>query len=176
MALKMFFLLVYPLAVAGAFALAWGLRAATKWTTPARERLAGWVALAACAFLAVRPLASAPPPTRAVSEPLYRAGAWAREHVPASCVEYLVADPATAYWLHLSVLGNRRMSARTGDNATFDRTQAIVRWLTPGGLPYAVADLPSLPSDVRSDLEIVADFGSAAVVKRRSAASCPDGA
>ena len=101
------------------------------------------------------------------------AGAWARDHVPVSCVDYLVGEPPTAYWLHLAALGNPRMSARTGDDSTFDKTAAIIRWLTPGGLPYAIAELPALPSDVRADFDIVADFGTAAVVKRRGPSSCP---
>ena len=83
-----------------------------------------------------------------------------------------MSDPFTGYWLHLAVLGNPRMSARTGNPATFDRTAAIVRWLSPGGYPYAIADLSTLPSDVRSDLDVVADFGTAAVVKRRGPSSC----
>jgi len=109
----------------------------------------------------------------AVSQPLFLAGTWAREHVPPSCVEYLVGDGYTAYWLHLSVLGNQWMSPRTGDNSTFSQRDAIVRWLTPGGLAYAVADLPALPADVRRDLDIIASFGSAAVAKRRGPSSCP---
>jgi hypothetical protein len=70
------------------------------------------------------------------------------------------------------VLGNPRMSARTGDNSTYEPNDAIVRWLTPGGLPYAIADLPALPRGVRDDLDIVRQFGTAAIARRRGAASC----
>jgi hypothetical protein len=34
--------------------------------------------------------------------------------------------------------------------------------------------LAALPRDIRNDLDIIADFGSAAVVKRRGPSSCPD--
>jgi hypothetical protein len=50
-----------------------------------------------------------------------------------------------------------------------------VRWLTPGGLPYAIADLPSLPRDVRQELDIIQQFDSAAVAKRRGPSSCLPG-
>lgn len=109
----------------------------------------------------------------ATSLRLEQAGIWARDNVPIQCVEYLVDDEETAYWLHLAVLGNRRMSPRTGDNATYQLPPTLIRWLTPGGLPYAIADLPRLPRDVRDDLDIVARFDTAAVVKRRGPSTCP---
>ena len=92
--------------------------------------------------------------------------------MPAPCVEYLVGDDETAYWLHLAVLGNPRMSPRTGDNRTYEPTDAVVRWLTPGGLPYAIADLPALPRGVRDELDVMQAFGTAAVVRRRGPTSC----
>ena len=110
----------------------------------------------------------------ATSLALEQAGEWARAHVPIKCVEYLVGDDETAYWLHLAVLGNARQGPRTGDNATYELTPALVRWLTPGGLPYGIADLPALPSDIRNELDIVAQFGTAAVVKRRGTSSCEE--
>ena len=143
---------------------------------PGWAALAAWVLVAALAA-SVAPVARASAATLdaapAVSQPLFLAGAWAREHVPPSCVEYLVGDGYSSYWLHLAVLGNQWMSPRTGDAATFNERDAIIRWLTPGGLPYAVADLATLPADVRRDLDIVASFGSAAVAKRRGPSSCP---
>jgi hypothetical protein len=65
------------------------------------------------------------------------------------------------------------MSARTGDFDTYKLTPALIRWLTPGGLPYAIADLPALPRDVRDELDVLSSFGTAAVVKRRGPSTCP---
>jgi hypothetical protein len=109
-----------------------------------------------------------------VSLPLYEAGMWARVNVPPQCIEYLVGDDETAYWLHLAVLGNPRMSPRTGDNSTYEPDDAVLRWLTPNGLPYGIADLAALPRGVRDELDIVQRFGTAAIVKRRGPASCDD--
>ena len=47
-----------------------------------------------------------------------------------------------------------------------------MRWLTPNGLPYAIADLPALPKDVREELDVIQPFGTAAVVRRRGASAC----
>jgi len=191
LALKMFYLVLYPQAVLAALAVAsvwkWiaGLVApgrAGRWTHSVQVliRASAWLPAAVAAALFARPLVVAPQAVSAsqrqrpaVSSPLERAGIWARAHVPPGCVEYLVPDPDTAYWLHLAVLGNPRMSARTGDNATYDLPQAIVRWLTPGGLPYAIADLSALSRDVAGDLDVVARFDTAAVAKRRGESDCP---
>ena len=88
------------------------------------------------------------------------------------CVEYWWATTTLAYWLHLAVLENPRRGARTGDNATYELNSALVRWLTPGGFPYAIADLRVLPTDIKDGSEIVAKFGSAAVIKRRGPSTC----
>ena len=183
MALKMFYLLVYPQSALGALALAVVYSSIEQRMThtpaAARSRSAAWIPSVGVAILAAgvvpgaRRTVAALQASPAISQPLVLAGEWARAHVPPACVEYLVADSHTAYWLHLSALGNPRMSARTGDSSTFIQRDAIVRWLTPGGLAYAVADLPTLPSDVRGDLDIIASFGSAAVAKRRGPFSCP---
>jgi hypothetical protein len=185
----MFYLLLWPMtALASAAAGEGWVVAARLWrgrTTrqPAdaasrRETLVAWGATAIVLLLIVRPLVESPgqlhPRPPAVTLPLYEAGQWARANVPPACVEYLVGDDETAYWLHLAVLGNPRMSPRTGDFATYEPKDAIVRWLTPGGLPYAIADLPALPRAVRDELDIVQQFGTAAVVKRRGAASCTE--
>jgi hypothetical protein len=176
MALKMFYLLIYPQAVAATIALAVAVRVAARALGtafgPPAVRLAATASALALSVFAARPFAAPVLARPAVSEPLVLAGAWANDHVPQACVDYLVSDSFTGYWLHLAVLGNPRMSARTGNPATFDRTAAIVRWLSPGGYPYAIADLSTLPADVRSDLDVVADFGTAAVVKRRGPSSC----
>ncbi len=144
-----------------------------------RPATLAWLSVVCVALVVARSLAGAPKALRldiqpAVSRSLALAGEWARAHVPPQCVEYLVGDDETAYWLHLAVLGNPRMSPRTGNNDTYELTPALVRWLTPGGLPYAIADLPALPRDIREELDVIASFDSAAVVKRRGLASCPE--
>ena len=180
LALKMMYLAVYPQAALAALAIATVWRAAVERFSDRRGSLnvtGEWLAWLLLAALLVRHgviAARAKPPAPVVSESLFQAGQWARTHLPPGCVDYLVGNAYTAYWLHLAVLGNPRVTARTADNATFEHEDAIVRWLTPGGLPYAIAGMPSLPRDVRSDLDHVADFGDAAVVKRRGPSSCQD--
>jgi hypothetical protein len=105
----------------------------------------------------------------AVSEDLYQAGKWMRANVGSSCADYLVGDPETAYWLHLAVLGNPRSSARTSELNQFDPRAAIAPWITSEGRPYAIADLRLLPDEVKSRIDIAAQFNSAAVIKRRDA-------
>jgi hypothetical protein len=140
------------------------------------ERGLAWTLVAIVLVAIARPLWVSPrrlhPRPPAVSLPLYEAGMWARTSLNPACIDYLVGDDETAYWLHLAVLGNSRMSSRTGDNSTYEPKEAIVRWLTPGGLPFAIADLPALPRTVRDELEIARQFGTAAVVRRRGPASC----
>jgi hypothetical protein len=180
LALKMFYLGIYPQAVGVvvAFATLWQLAIEATPSRISRLLLNGnvatgliWVCVGIVAVRSMRPIVAARP-APIVSEPLYRAGTWARDHVPPECVDYLVGNDWTAYWLHLAVLGNPRMSARTGANETYEPVAEIVRWLSPKALPYAIADLPALPRNVREELEIVAPFGSAAVVRKPSVTGC----
>jgi hypothetical protein len=189
MAFKTFYLFPYPLAAVAILppARAW-LAVARLGQAPRAAALTRRVpsaglaaALVACvAYAVVRPLAREPREAPALTGPLLLAGAWARAHVPPACVEYLVADDDAAYWLHLAVLGNPRWSARTAADTTYDFEDAVVRWLAREGLPYAIAELPALTSDVRAELDVVASFGDAAVVRRRGRVVCehaaaPDG-
>ena len=139
-----------------------------------------WAIAVAALFFVGRPLIGASKSLIVAKHPatsleLEQAGKWARKHVDPHCVEYLVGDDNTAYWLHLAVLGNPRRGSRTGDNATYELTPALVRWLTPGGFPYAIADLRVLPTDIKAASDIVAQFGSVALVKRRGPSSCQSG-
>jgi hypothetical protein len=172
MAIKMIHLALYPAVVAGTLACAetWRAVARTRhraWFRGVRAEQAAWIVAALAAALAVPHVARMPrqPPT--VSESLYEAGRWARANLPAECVDYLVSDELTAYWLHLAVLGSRRISARTADNRTFMPREAILRWILPGGLPFAVADLDALPRDIRDGTDQLARFGNAVVIERR---------
>jgi hypothetical protein len=186
MALKMFYLLLWPMTACAALAIAeaWSfarrrLRRGAIGSQPRSiELLFACVLVAGVGTAVARPLARSPrllhPLRPAVSAPLYAAGRWARANLPPGCIEYLVGDDETAYWLHLAVLGNPRMVPRSGDDSTYEPKDALVRWLTPNGLPYAIADLPALPRDVRNDLDIVQRFGTAAVVRRRGPYACTE--
>jgi hypothetical protein len=178
MAIKMAYLAIYPLAASATLAIALVWRAAGSAPgSPFRGRAAdgmAWMAVAILAGVVGRQAFHAPMQRPMVSESLYLAGQWARAHVEPACVDYIVGHDNTAYWLHLAVLGNRRMSARTADDSTFITRDAIIRWINPGGLPYAVADLGTLPRDVLTDVDELARFGTAVVIKRRGESSCPE--
>ena len=171
LALKMFYLAPYPIAVGASLAIG------RMWTAvvPARSRHLAWAMPAVLALAIVGSIARAPRPRPFISQELYEAGAWARSNLPAGCVDYFTEDSNAAYWLHVAVLGNPRASARTGDTDTFEQPAATVRWILPGGLPYAIAeDVAALPRDVRTNVDVLAQFGPAAVFKRRGRASCAD--
>jgi len=177
MALKMVYLAVYPLTVAASVAVAAGCEALTR-SAPVRQRggmYVAWILPVALGIVILPPIARTTRPRPAITEQLNLAGQWARAHVDTGCVDYLMSHDAAAYWLHLAVLGNPRMSARTGDTATFELKPAIVRWITPDGLRFAIADLSVVPRDVQQDFEVLAQFGSAAVVARRTGGRCPVG-
>jgi hypothetical protein len=182
MALKTLYLAVYPFAAAASLALAglWqvavrasGTRVAGTWLSGRAGEWLAWGLVLVLGGAVARPLIAAPRPAPVVSEPLYLAGQWARDHVQRACVDYLVADGDTGYWLHLAVLGNPRTAALEGDVDAFDPHKAMVRWVMPGGLPFAIADLRILPKDVLESVDVLARFGPAAVVRRRGATSCP---
>ena len=160
MALKMLYLAVYPLAVCGGIALEEGIARGVRLQ-------ADWLLAALLIAVVGRGIVRTPRDAPVVSLPLYRAGEWARAHVPPACVEYLVGHPDTAYWLHLAVLGNPRASARTADVETFDERHALIRWIDPGGFPYAIADLGTVPRDVRDASDVLVQFDAAAVLGRR---------
>jgi hypothetical protein len=110
-----------------------------------------------------------------LKEDVHRAGLWARDHVPAACVDYLVPHWVTAYWLHLDVLGNPRLTERM-EQETFEYRISLGRWILPGGLPYGVAeDVDRLPPDVRQNIRILERFNAAAVIERTDGKSrCDD--
>jgi len=101
-----------------------------------------------------------------LTEPVYQAGRWARVHVPPACIDYLVPDWVTAYWLHLDVLGNARASTRV-DNDPYDFRRAISAWVGSGSMRFAiVADWADVPADARDRMRVLATFGPALVVER----------
>ncbi len=180
MALKMAFLVIYPLAVAASLTLAWVWTVVQVRLKPSRalsseglSRTLPWAFVAVLAIAIARLLVATPRPKPVVSTPLYVAGAWARANVAPGCVDYLVNNLYTAYWLHLSVLGNARATPRSGDDDTYQPRQTLNRWILGGGVPHAIAeDFEGLPKDIRTSVDVVVRFGPAAVVKRRGPSSC----
>ena len=138
-----------------------------------RSRAVLWLLLAVFGIIVAGAAIRVPRPTPTISESLLRAGRWSRANANAECVDYLVADGYAAYWLHLAVLGNARAAPRSLENDTYELPPALVRWIEPGGLPYAIVeDFSALPKDIRDNVDVAARFGRTAVVKRRGAASC----
>jgi asparagine N-glycosylation enzyme membrane subunit Stt3 len=162
MALKMVYLAVYPMAVLGALGVA---------RLAARLRIAdhlAWV-FAAVLLLAARPAFVAPRPVPVVDLDLYAAAQSLRAQGITSCVDYLVSDAETAYWLHLAVLGNPRASERMQEIDRYDPRAAIAPWITAEGRTFAIADLRLLPDEIRSRVNITAQFGHAGVITGRGA-------
>jgi hypothetical protein len=156
MAFKMVYLAIYPAAVLAAVAMA-----------KVESKVAlGWLIAAALFLMAARPALMAPRPVPIVSLDLYDAGKWTRANIGQSCVDYLVGEAETAYWLHLAVLGNPRGSERMLEMERYQPRAAVGPWITAEGRSYAIADLRLLPDEVRSRVDIVRTFGTAAVIKR----------
>jgi len=175
LALKMFYLAVYPLMVGAALAMAalWRTVTAAGRLTAARSARLAWV-LAAMVVVAVgRPLAAAPRPRPVVTQAVLEAATWARSQMPPECIDYLTSDLYTAYWLHLVVFGQPRASGRALNDDTFDTRKSLERWILTNGLPLGVTDdFEALPRDIRTNVDVLRRFGPAAVVKRRGASTC----
>jgi hypothetical protein len=166
--LKMSYLAIYPMAVGAATMLATVFQALRPFGRVA------WAPPILVALAAGRAMAFPPAVHPVVTQPVFFAGNWARTRFPSDCVDYLVADGYSAYWLHLAVFGNPRAAGRSLDDDTFDPKKALVRWILPDGLRYAIAgDFDALPRDIRDHVDVLARFGPAAVVQRRGPSRCP---
>lgn len=162
MALKMIYLAVYPMAVLGALALS---------RIAGRSRVTetvGWM-VAALLLIAARPAFTAPRNVPVVDLDLYAAAKSLRSQGITTCVDYLVSDAETAYWLHLAVLGNPRATGRMQEIDRYDPRGAMAPWITAEGRSYAIADLRILPDEIRSRVDVTAQFGHAGVITRRGA-------
>jgi hypothetical protein len=167
LSLKMTYLAIYPLAVGGATVLA------SLWRALRPIGRYAWLPVLFVALEAGRAILSAAPVQPVVSQPVFLASDWARARFASDCVDYLTRDGYTAYWLHLAVFGNPRAAGRALEDDTFDPKRAIVRWILPGGLRYAIVDdFDRLPRDIRSNVDVLARFGPAAVVQRRGTSAC----
>jgi hypothetical protein len=163
MAFKMMYLAIYPLAVLAAYAVARLSRGSR-----AHEPL-GWLIAAALLIAVVRPAVAAPREIPIVDLDLNAAGQWVRSNDGAACTDYLVAEAETAYWLHLAVLGNPRSGGRMIEIDRYEPRAAIAPWITAEGRTYAIADLDLLPEEVRGRVQILRQFGKAAVIARPGA-------
>lgn len=163
MAFKMVYFAIYPLAVLSAIAL-WRLTAPT-----AARGAIGWIVATILLVAVARPAFATPRAFPAVNAELYAAGKWLRANIGSTCADYLVADAETAYWLHLAVLGNPRSSERMAEVDRYEPRAAMAPWITADGRSYAIADLRLLPDEVRARVEVLAQYGSAAVIRRRDA-------
>jgi len=161
LALKMVYLALYPLAVAGAL------------TVSGRRALAALATLALLPYTAERVIAA--PKSRPIVTPsVWRAGLWARDHLDRRCVDYLVAEGYTGYWLHLAVLDNPRGTARFNNPNTFEPQKAIERWVDAAGLPFAIVDdTNGFSKALFNGTDTLAQFDRSLVIKRRTGASCP---
>ena len=102
----------------------------------------------------------------------FRAGAWAREHVRTDCVEYLVPQDSTSYWLHLAVLGNPSLPSAGAPPRYYFYKEAVVRWITNTSYPVTIADLSVVPREIREDVDVLARFGHIIVGRRRGSTGC----
>jgi hypothetical protein len=169
MPFKMMYLTVPPAAVLGAFALA----RVIAWLPDLPYRR---IAVACLPPVVAILLLPGRVPTHRVhgslSLPAREVGLWARDHVPASCVDYFSRYWLTGYWLHLDVLGNPRLSDRMRQE-TFDFPDVAAKWIEGRGLPYAIVeDLSAVPHEARADMEPLHQNGSFVLVRNRRPAAC----
>src|SRR5262249_14802094 len=87
LAQKMFYLTPYPLAIAGAFPIAWLARESSPWF---RRVAVSWIVVGGLAGAAAYRFATFPRSKPIVAESTLAAGRWARDHVDRACVDYLV--------------------------------------------------------------------------------------
>lgn len=167
MAVKMTYLAAYPLAVLAA--AGFGRTAATLSARVAS--MAGWARAGIVGLVAVRLAAGFALPPAIVSPDLAAAGEWARAHVQPDCVDYVVPNGDTAYWLHLAVMGNPRDAARISELDHYALNAAVGRWIDGSSRPYAIAGRALLPAEVRGETEAVFSAGDAVVIARRGAAA-----
>jgi hypothetical protein len=184
---KTLYLLVYPLAVFGAIALASLWSIPERFWQPARRK--AWGVSAMVLPVAVLALVVGRKPTldwpSAIREPFYEAGLWARQQLPNGCVDYVFgrwpAHRVTVLWMEVNVFGNPMESSRTNRSIDKFRHRHNGRdpWTDPEMMPFAiVGDWPALPRAAKDQYVVLymSTDGSSTVVQRRGAANsaCQD--
>jgi hypothetical protein len=156
MAIKMSYLGVYVAAAAAVVAVA----------TMTRRALVLWTLAVLLCVTAVRDAQHDQPNAPVVDAELYEAGVWVRSRVPPHCVDYLVRNEYTAYWLHLAVLGNARLSARSRDDSVYLTEPSFARWIEGARHPrFAIARRSVLPAEIRDRTRVVYQAGDAQVIE-----------
>ena len=172
MARKMAHFAVLPMAVLSALALSVVCRAATHRASIGRwlpaPRLA-WIALIVVTAIAGRVVSTMPRQAPVITEDLFQAGVWARDHAPSACIDYLVPSDDTSYWLHHAVLRNPMRPPANAPAPVFFYRDAVTRWIAGHGLPFAIADLTIVPREIREEIEPAARFGSIVAGPHRGA-------
>ena len=182
MALKMPHFAIYPMAAAAVLPISAAFQlfvrvaetaAPDGWLKRHGMDALAWVLVVACGAATGARFVSAPRSAPAITEDVYRAGRWARDHVQPDCVEYLVLHDSTSYWLHHAVLGNPMQPAPGAAPPVFFYRVALVRWITGTSFPVTIADLSVVPREVREDLDVLARFGHVVVGRRHGTTACP---
>jgi len=169
MARKMAHLAILPMAVLSALAIAHACRVAAR--AGAARRLA-WIALVIVVAGAGRTISAMPRHAPVITEDLYRAGLWARDHARPGCVDYLVPSDDSSYWLHHAVLRNPMHAPPGAAPPSFVYRDVVTRWVVGRGLPYVIADLTVVPREVREEIHGAARFGSIVAGGRLNAGPC----
>jgi hypothetical protein len=167
MARKMAHLAVLPMAALSAVTLA---RLCGRF--PSYMPRLAWLSLGIVSIAAARAAATMPRYTPVITEELFLAGKWARDKAPHGCVDYLIPSDDSSYWLHHAVIGNPTRSSAGASAPVFFYREAVARWITGGGQPFAIADLNVVPREVREDIEPAVRFGSIVAGPRRGAKPC----
>jgi hypothetical protein len=182
MALKMPHLAIYPMAALGGLAVAGALGVLARlaealvsgpWLKTRSADGAAWAAVAIGMMWIASGVSAMPRPAPAITEDTYQAGRWAREHAQPDCIEYLVPQDSTSYWLHLAALGNPSQPEPGTPVPVYIYRDAVIRWITGTSHPVAIADMSVIPREVREELDVLARFGHIAVGRRRGTTECP---
>lgn len=138
--------------------------ARADWRTQADR--AAWVVPVLVVVALLRSDLPRAPLSSPLTSPVQHAGQWARANLPPNCLDYLVPQWVTAYWLHIDVLGNARASARV-ETDPYDFRRALGPWVATGSMRYAVVeDWDRIPADARDHMRLLATFDTASVVER----------
>jgi len=173
---KMFYLLAHLMLLYAAFAVYDFERVLCTALSPGGQRGVAWLVW----FLPVGGLLLAwqnppPLPPRRPYAALYAAGVWARDHLPAGCVDYLVNDNTEYYWLHTTVLGNSRETPRViamlRDSHLGETAAAY--WQDSDRLPYAIVpDRNVLPAVVGAGMAVLYEAPPVVVIRHTASKPC----
>jgi hypothetical protein len=165
------------LAVAAALTLDWVLRGVRqvmprRWRVSMLATATVWLLVIGTAGVVAKRFVTIRRPAPAITEDLFRAGQFARLHVQPNCIEYLVPQDSTSYWLYLAVLGNPSHPPSGTLPSIFIYREALVRWITATSNPVTIADLSIVPREVRDEADVLAQFGQIMVGRRRGTNGC----